>query len=274
MSPACLGRVPEELGPASDDTVCAAYDAGINFFFISADLHWPAYELQRRGILKLLARGKPIRNNMVIAAACYSGFHLSAVADLLTYFPQLGRIDVLVVGAVGRHDDSRIFDVCHKYRVDHVYGTRAVGMSFHDRERALLAVNNALLDIAFARYNPQHPGARRELFPFRTPNSTLLYNFKSTFGAVTIEQSPDVPTTDELWRPKITDYYRFVLTRPEVDGVLCKFRTPAEVTAFAQALEEGPLSQEEEQYLIDLSALAQGKSLTFEAPEIGGVQPR
>src|SRR6266540_1673365 len=52
VSPFCLGLV------GSDDTACAAFDSGINFFFLSADLHWPLYESARLGLEKLLARGR------------------------------------------------------------------------------------------------------------------------------------------------------------------------------------------------------------------------
>ena len=48
VSPFCLGMVREAV------TVCAAFDAGINFFFLSTDLHWPLYENARRGLRQLL----------------------------------------------------------------------------------------------------------------------------------------------------------------------------------------------------------------------------
>src|SRR4051812_39900076 len=51
VSPFCLGMVGE---PA---TVPAAFDAGVNFFFVTADMHWPLYEMTRRGLADLLARG-------------------------------------------------------------------------------------------------------------------------------------------------------------------------------------------------------------------------
>ena len=44
ISPFCLGLVGDE------DVVPAAFEAGINFFFISADMHWPVYEQTRRGL--------------------------------------------------------------------------------------------------------------------------------------------------------------------------------------------------------------------------------
>jgi hypothetical protein len=54
--PICLGAVP---GP---ETVLAAFDAGINFFFLSVDMHWPLYEGMRRGLEALLARGGGVRD--------------------------------------------------------------------------------------------------------------------------------------------------------------------------------------------------------------------
>src|SRR5215469_14434904 len=44
VSPFCLGMV------RSPDAVSAAFDAGINFFFLSADMHWPLYEPLRLGL--------------------------------------------------------------------------------------------------------------------------------------------------------------------------------------------------------------------------------
>jgi hypothetical protein len=63
---------------------------------------------------------------------------------------------------------------------------------------------------------------------------------------------------DEHWRPDVTDYYRFALTRPEIDGLLCAPRTPRQIRALAEALEKGPLHQDEEKHLIDLADLDRG----------------
>ena len=58
----------------------------------------------------------------------------------------------------------------------------------------------------------------------------------------------------------MTDYHRFALTRPELDGLLCSPSTPKEIAAPAAALEEGPLDAEEEKYLMDLARLNEGKA--------------
>ncbi len=44
VGPVCLGAV------GSANVIRAAYDAGINFFSIAVDMHWPLYEPVRRGL--------------------------------------------------------------------------------------------------------------------------------------------------------------------------------------------------------------------------------
>ena len=51
--------------------------------------------------------------------------------------------------------------------------------------------------------------------------------------------------TGDYWRPEVTDYYRFALTRREIDGLLCAPGTPEEIRGLARALERGPLDDEE-----------------------------
>ena len=62
------------------------------------------------------------------------------------------------------------------------------------------------------------------------------------------------------WHPAVTDHYRFALTPPAMDGLLIALRSSAEVTALAAATERGPLTEEEEAYLMDVAGVAQGKA--------------
>ena len=65
VSPFCLGMTFEPR------MIPACFDAGVNFFFVSCDLHWPLYDGLRRGLEMLLARGGGIRDDIVIATASY-----------------------------------------------------------------------------------------------------------------------------------------------------------------------------------------------------------
>ena len=92
VSPFCLGIVGE---PA---TVSAAFDAGVNFFFVTADMHWPLYEHTRRGLADLLARGRGVRDKVVVAGVCYPTqpeFCAMPFEELAAAVPGLKTLDVL-----------------------------------------------------------------------------------------------------------------------------------------------------------------------------------
>jgi hypothetical protein len=231
VSPVCLGRIPDEDLPGSVNTACAAFDAGVNFFFLSCDLHWRFYALGRRALAKLLRR-RGIRDQIVVAAVSYTrGLEETAIGDLYAELPQLGRIDVLVGGAYQAVDAPRIGGLAEAAARA---GARAVGATFHDRAAARAAITRGRVDLAYIRYNPQHPGARQDVFPARRARGTRLFAFKTSWGA-----GADVP-----------EHYRFALSRPELDGILVKLRTPKEVDALATVLTRPPMTDAEQRRLI------------------------
>jgi len=258
ISPICLGMVSFE------DAVCAAFDAGVNFFFLTADLHWPLYEASRRGLEKLLARGQTVRQQVVVGITSYMmhpGMSFAAMREALDAVPGLGTIDIAIIGATHKADFLRRLHDLEEVRMEGCFGIKAIGATFHDRQAALLATNHGMVDISFVRYNPSHPGAGRDLLPrLHAGRSTLLYNFTSAWNYVSPARCRELKLADDYWRPRFTDYHRFAMTRPEIDGLLCAPGTPEEVRELARALEEGALDQEEEQYLIDLAALHEGRA--------------
>jgi hypothetical protein len=259
VSPFCPGivRMPETIG--------AAFDAGINFFFLTADMHWPLYGNTRRGLRQLLARGRGVRDQIVVAAVCYPTqpeFCSMPFEELLEAIPGLDRLDVLIAGGAYAGEFATRLPVYHGHRRTGFVGCRAIGATFHDRQAARRAVVENAVDIAFVRYNPGHSGARRDLFPHRAqPASPLLFGFKSTFGYVRSEQMTGLGLAGNVyWHPEITDHYRFALSRSELDGLLIAPGTPKEVAALAEALKKGPLDEEEERYLMQVTRVAQGRA--------------
>jgi hypothetical protein len=88
----------------------------------------------------------------------------------------------------------------------------------------------------------------------------LLFGFKSTFGYVPPARMSQLGLPGpEYWQPAITDHYRFALTRPEMDGLLIGLRKPDQVTALEEALARGPLTEEEEEYLMGVASVARGE---------------
>jgi len=257
VSPFCLGMVGD---PA---VVPEAFDAGLNFFFLTTDMHWPLYEGTRRGLADLLKRG--VRDEVVVAAVCYPTqpeFCAAPFEELVAAVPGLGRLDVLLAGGAYGDEFGRRWPVYEEHHRQGFLGNRAVGATFHDRDVAVEAVVERQVDIAYIRYNPDHSGARRDVFP-KMPNRPrpLLFNFKSTFGYVPPPQMAEIGLPGpEYWHPEVTDHYRFALTRPELDGLLIGLRTPGEIAALAAALERGPLTEEEEDYLMDVASVVRGEA--------------
>ncbi|MBI2901009.1 MAG: hypothetical protein HYY17_12560 [Planctomycetes bacterium] len=256
VSPFCVGMT------GSPETVCAAYDAGINFFFLSADMHWPLYEGMRRGLETLLGRG--VRDRIAVGVVSYATqpeFCWMPFREAVEAVPGLERIDVTIAGGVYGPEFATRAQVYREHRRQAYLGARAIGASFHDRPAAADATARGLVDISFVRYNPAHPGARADVFPhLPEPRSTLLYTFKSTDGYVPPSRCAQLGLDGAYWRPRVTDHYRFALTSPRVDGILCSLDGPAEVAEFAAAMEAGPLDEEEERYLIELAMLDRGKA--------------
>jgi hypothetical protein len=257
VSPCCLGMVG---APA---TIGEAFDLGVNFFFVTADMHWPLYEGTRRGLADLLARSRGVRDEIVVAGVCYPTqpeFCSMPFQELVDSVPRLERLDVLLAGGVYGVEAGRRLPVYEEHRRSGYLGNRAIGASFHDRAAAAAAVGDRRVDIAFIRYNADHAGAGNDVFPLLPDRPRpLLFNFKSTSGWVPPDRMAELGlAAPRFWQPAVTDHYRFALTRPQLDGLLTSQRTPQEIEGLAEALERGPLTEEEEAYLIDVASVARG----------------
>jgi hypothetical protein len=250
VSPICLGNVRDPK------IVPAAFDAGVNFFFVTGDLHWPVYEGLRRGLELLLARGGGVRDEIVVVVCSYCTqpeFPVGAMRETVEAVAGLARVDVAVAGGAYGRELLHRYRLFERLRKERHLGTRAIGASFHDREAAATATSHGLFDVSYVRYNTIHPGARIDLFPYLTrPTRSLLYNFTTTQGYVSDQDWDRLELPDLGWRPTITDHYRFALTRPEMSGLLVSFHDVAHVDGLAQALAQGPLSQDEERLMLDI----------------------
>jgi predicted aldo/keto reductase-like oxidoreductase len=254
VSPICIGRV------ADDRVIDAALEAGINFFFISADMHWPLYQNSRRGMDRFLLR-RQHRDEVVVAGVSYvtqPEFCDLPFAELLEAQPRLGRLDLLIAGGAYGHEIQRRLTLYRKHRQQARHGARAIGASFHDRIACADCIDRGDVDVAFTRYNAAHPNARTDLFPRSSCGRVPLFTFKSTGGWVTPERVAALGLSGDFWIPTITDHYRFALSRPEVSGLLVHLGTPAHVHELADALDAGPLTADEEEHLIYLAGLDAG----------------
>jgi hypothetical protein len=247
----------------SDPAVISeAFDLGINFFFVTADMHWPLYEGTRRGLADLFRRGGSVRDQVVVAVTAYvtqQEFLAAPFSEVVDAVHGLERIDVAVAGGSYAQDFfSRMVVLERRYRAGGQLGARAIGASFHDRPTCALAVGSGLIDIGYVRYNAAHAGARAEVFPhLPVDGRTLLYCFKSTMPFFSEPRDPAV---------RVTDHYRFVLSRPELDGVLCSPSQRPMLRELADALAEGPMEDAEEEAFVRSSGRSYRQSTSTAAP--------
>ena len=263
-SPLCLGAVDHA------DAVERAFCQGINFFFVSCDLHWPAYRETKAGLRRLLRRRASRRADVCVAVTTYvshSDFIAAALDELLTDLPELESIDLLVAGGLYEHDAlSRVHGLAQLRRAG---WCRAIGGSFHDRAAARVVIPSQALDLAYIRYNPAHIGASTDLFPALEPARPPVFGFNSTLGCPTPALWKKLGLGRDVWRPDHADYYRFALGRPEVTGLLFAPKTVRQVDDAIAGLSRGPLSSDEEEHLVALAVRSASSAAERAKPRAG-----
>ena len=107
-----------------------------------------------------------------------------------------------------------------------------------------MANHNGDVDVLHVRYNAVHPGAERDIFP-KLPAPEIrpgIVTFTATCWGDLMK--PDkVPAGDKV--PSASDCYRFNLTNPAVDLCLTGPRSASDLTAALDALDKGPMTPEE-----------------------------
>ena len=72
---------------------------------------------------------------------------------------------------------------------------------------------------------------------------------------VTPERLHQLGFDENHWFPKPTDHYRFVLSNPHIDGILYSPSSPEQLGELLAALDEKPLTPDEQRYMAWLSSL-------------------
>lgn len=279
VSPLCIGCVQ------SPGLVLDAFEAGINFFFLTTDMHWPFYEELRQGIAQLLRSGVR-REEIVVAGVTYVAqpeFLMVPFMEAAEAVPGLGGVDLFIAGGCYEQDlapNGRIDTFCRRVsnpdesaRQASAIAT-AAGASFHSRAAALEAINQGRIDIAFTRYNARNFGAHFDLHPHIDPASACkVFNFKSCMGYVPAGYLASIGSPD-AWEPTLVDHYRMVLSEPKMDGILCAPSSREQLHAMREALRLGPMEEEDIGHMIAIAqAYYNGANLTAkDQGETGAVE--
>ena len=214
-----LGRSGLKVGPlclgitTDPDTVVAAYEHGVNFFFLSADLHWPLYEGTRKGLAKLLEGNPSRRDEIVIAAVSYLAeplFGAFQFHEVINAVSGLKRIDVVIAGAVS--DDNMFYP-----RLEAIEQARSITEKLNksaDRVDSVLKAAESFLGSASGEtgksaFDEVREAARsiRELAQHLDERTAEL---TSGFGRLTTSGLRQVEALSEEGRRTLTDIGRAV----------------------------------------------------------------
>lgn len=215
-----------------------AFDHGINYFYWGS-IRRPGFA---RGIRRL-ARGG--RERIAVAIQSYARWPAALLRlNVETGLRRLGldHADVLILGWYNGRPPQAILDAAlelrEKGRVRHLL------MSGHNRRFFPQMAREDLFDLFMVRYNAAHRGAETEVFPAlpegeRRPG--LCAYTATRWGSLLDPRG--IPPGEPV--PRASDCYRFCLSHPAVDWVLCGPANVEQVREACTALDKGPLDADE-----------------------------
>ena len=131
---------------------------------------------------------------------------------------------------------------------------RAVGVSIHDRPRAARLAEDSVVDLLMIRYSAAHPGAERDVFPHLARRNPAVVAYTATAWRRLLRRPRG---WDE--RPATAgECYRFCLTSPHVDVVLCSPADAGQLRENLAAAARGPLDASEMDFMRRLGRAVHG----------------
>lgn len=242
-SHATLGRTEREvcrLGISASYGVPAsglhlAFERGMNY------LYWGTF--RRAQFAKALRDLKPKRDGMFLLIQSYSRLASLIAPSLERALRTIGydHADALLLGMWNRPVYPRILDACRKLRERGLI--RHIAMSVHKRP-LIPELSTTDIDIFHVRYNAVHTGAEGDVFPSLSKNGSRpgIVAFTATSWGQLLSPKR-IPTGEQL--PTAADCYRFVMSHPDVDVCMTGPATEQHVRDMLQALDRGPMSEEE-----------------------------
>jgi aryl-alcohol dehydrogenase-like predicted oxidoreductase len=223
------------VGP---DALELAFERGINFFYWGS-IRRPGFG---RGVRRLAQRH---RERIAVALQSYARWPAALLRS--RFEAGLRRLgldyaDVLILGWHNQRPPQRILDAALELRERG--RARHLLLSGHQRPFFPEMAKEGLFDLFMVRYNAAHRGAEQDVFPLLPGGAKRpgIVAYTATRWGTLLDPRRAPPGERA---PGAGDCYRFCLSSPAVDLVLCGPASLEHVRQAADALDAGPLDAEE-----------------------------
>jgi aryl-alcohol dehydrogenase-like predicted oxidoreductase len=226
-----------------------ALDRGLRYIF------WSPFSGRLTRVLRTLTPRE--RDGLVIATGPTLGFTRGSLrrrAERVLKLLKLDSIDVFQLYWLGRTSAWTHGVVEELVKLKEEGKVRVLGVSIHDRKRAGQLAIDSPLDLFMIRYNAAHPGAERDIFPHLSVRKPAVVAYTATDWRKLLKK----PSGFEGPPATAGDCYRFCLSSPHVDVVLTGPRNIEELRENLAAVEKGPLSADEMQWMRALGTAVHG----------------
>jgi aryl-alcohol dehydrogenase-like predicted oxidoreductase len=201
------------------------------------------------GVLRDVLKGK--REKYVVATGAYNyiWWRQDIRRTLEKRLRQLGTDYVDVFHFLGVTKSSEFpAQVLEELRTLREEGRlRAIAISCHDRKFAGELAARGALDVLMIRYNAGHRGAEQEIFPHLAQHNPGVVSYTATRWTYLLRRPRGWPKDGRV--PTAGMCYRFVLSNPHVHVCLNAPTNEKELLENLAAVRQGPLDEEEMQYM-------------------------
>jgi aryl-alcohol dehydrogenase-like predicted oxidoreductase len=189
------------------------------------------------------------REKLVVVLQSYSrrGWRLTPRIESGLRALKLDYADILLLGLHNAVPRDAVMDAA--LRLKERGRVRHIAVSAHHRPIFQQFAKDARFEVLMLRYNAAHRGAEQQVFPYLRTDALPrpgVASYTATRWGTLINPRYTPPG---LRTPTATDCYRFALSHPDVDVCLTGPASAAELDANLRALELGPLSPEEMQWM-------------------------